>query len=222
MRASHHQGGNKGLPCSPVPLSHWVCLTSDIPHQSLHRHPNCFPFSPLALQRGVKPTRLIKGLRPQEGLFGRPPNWLKHGFLSEPRALASCVDSRGEVLVLQRKCPHCLLSSSTALPSLLDQAPPTVSGNLSHAVHYNPPPGDRPQHSAWPGSVPVNIHSFLPHPQKNLAGRPGALTNVVSCSPGPLVSSSELCWGPEKGLDRMMRLINRLKKATQPWLIPTN
>ena len=148
--------GDPHTPHSSVPLNlHHLEYSPPIPHQ---HHRSCFPFSPLALRGDGKPTRLIRGFGSQEGLFWKTPNWLRQGFLSEPGALATCMGSWGERLMPHRKCPHCLLPSSTARPPLLDERLPWWWA----------------QHRAWPGSAPVNIHSFLPHPQQNMARSPGA------------------------------------------------
>ena len=158
MRARQHWVGNWGPPCSPFlcPIeftSPLIFPTSRPPH-----HPGCFPFRPLALRGDGKPTRLIGGLGSQEGLFWKTPNWLRHGSSQSP----------GPWPLEWVPEERCSCPPGGILPAC---SPPQVPGLPSWMGHL---PWQGAQHRAWPGSAPVNIHSFLLHPQQNMARSPGA------------------------------------------------
>lgn len=107
-----------------------------------------------------------------------------------------------------RKCPHCLLPSSTAQPPLLDEAPPMVMGPA--------------QGLAW---LSTREHSFLSaSPPAKYGQEPwDPTTTVVSHSPGPLVSSPlSYAVVQRRAQTGGWYYSPGWRRCPQPWLIPIN
>lgn len=184
MTARHHWGGNKGfalLPRSPFSLgSH----TYAISHQPIYHRPHAalralLPFLPSGpAERQQNHLGLSKVGDCRKVASERPPTG---------RDMASCQSPGPWPLAwVPRRGTHATGNALTAcfppaLPSLQEEAPSTVSGSLSHTVHYNPPPGNGPSTGPGLGQCPSALFLSVPPPIR-FGQEAWALATFVSCS----------------------------------------